>query len=461
MRCNIIQNSMKLTKFIGKNVRGYIDFSIEFRDSVTFLIGINGAGKTTALQLIEGLLRPDFYTLTNIAFSFIELCGRTSDNKKFQISCEKNTSTITIKYKQWRFVLADSFKIDFDKSSELYKETEVKFSNSATCSHIKSFKTPVFIGLNRRAEFDGYDQRRRYMREERMRMQYAEDDKWRRSLPANDRKYDSTLQYIQECIYDVIRYSSKTQSDITESFKQKIISESISISDMSYLDNALNSEKELQKIEKRKQDLEQACKELNISYNTMKYNKFFNEMKKALNVLATTNDNDTNKEERLRSMFTWITNVSQLKKIDKIIDYANEYTQNINELKRPINNFVEAANLFYKEGGKLLSVNNTGEIIVSSLLTGSTCSIFELSSGEKQIIKMLAYLSFYETVSAAPIFIIDEPELSLHLSWQELFVDALLKANPNIQYIMATHAPAIIAKNNRKEWCQDLSLKRS
>lgn len=299
------------------------------------------------------------------------------------------------------------------------------------------------------------------MREERMRMQYAEDDKWRRSLPANDRKYDSTLQYIQECIYDVIRYNSKTQSDITESFKQKIISESISISDMSYLDNALNSEKELQKIEKRKQDLEQACKELNISYNTMKYNKFFNEMKKALNVLATTNDNDTNKEERLRSMFTWITNVSQLKKIDKIIDYANEYTQNINELKRPINNFVEAANLFYKEGGKLLSVNNTGEIIVSSLLTGSTCSIFELSSGEKQIIKMLAYLSFYETVSAAPIFIIDEPELSLHLSWQELFVDALLKANPNIQYIMATHAPAIIAKNNRKEWCQDLSLKRS
>ena len=189
------------------------------------------------------------------------------------------------------------------------------------------------------------------MREERMRMQYAEDDKWRRSLPANDRKYDSTLQYIQECIYDVIRYNSKTQSDITESFKQKIISESISISDMSYLDNALNSEKELQKIEKRKQDLEQACKELNISYNTMKYNKFFNEMKKALNVLATTNDNDTNKEERLRSMFTWITNVSQLKKIDKIIDYANEYTQNINELKRPINNFVEAANLFYKEGG--------------------------------------------------------------------------------------------------------------
>lgn len=461
MGCNIIQNSMKLTKFIGKNVRGYIDFDITFRDSVTFLIGINGSGKTTVLQLIEGLLRPDFYILTNIEFSSIELHGRTNDNKKFQIACEKTTSIITIKYKQWRFVLADSFNIDFDNSSELYKEAEVKFSNSATYTHIKSFKTPVFIGLNRRAEFDGYDLRRRYIREERMRMHYAEDDKWRRSLPANDRKYDSTLQYIQECIYDVIRYNSKTQSDITESFKQKIISESISISDMSYLDKALDSEKELQKIEKRKQDLEQACKELNISYNTMKYNKFFNEMKKALNVLATTKDNETNKDERLRSMFTWITNVSQLEKIDKIIDYANEYTQNINKLKRPINNFVEAANLFYREGGKLLSVNNTGEIIVSSLLTGSTSSIFELSSGEKQIIKMLAYLSFYETVSAAPIFIIDEPELSLHLSWQELFVDALLKANSNIQYIMATHAPAIIAKNSRKEWCQDLSLKKS
>ena len=47
---------MKLTKFIGKNVRGYIDFSIEFRDSVTFLIGINGAVKRLHFSLLKDYL---------------------------------------------------------------------------------------------------------------------------------------------------------------------------------------------------------------------------------------------------------------------------------------------------------------------------------------------------------------------------------------------------------------------
>lgn len=38
---------MKLKKFKGKQIRGYMDFDIEFDESLTFLIGINGTGKTT------------------------------------------------------------------------------------------------------------------------------------------------------------------------------------------------------------------------------------------------------------------------------------------------------------------------------------------------------------------------------------------------------------------------------
>lgn len=37
-------------------MRGYITKKINFRDSVTFLIGINGLGKTTVLKLLNGLL---------------------------------------------------------------------------------------------------------------------------------------------------------------------------------------------------------------------------------------------------------------------------------------------------------------------------------------------------------------------------------------------------------------------
>ena len=40
----------------------------------------------------------------------------------------------------------------------------------------------------------------------------------------------------------------------------------------------------------------------------------------------------------------------------------------------------------------------------------------------------------------------DEPELSLHLDWQEKFIESILEINPTIQIILATHAPAIGAK---------------
>ena len=48
------------------------------------------------------------------------------------------------------------------------------------------------------------------------------------------------------------------------------------------------------------------------------------------------------------------------------------------------------------------------------------------------------------------IFIVDEPEMSLHLYWQKIFVDKIQEATPNIQLIFATHAPEIIGvrRNN-------------
>ena len=74
----------------------------------------------------------------------------------------------------------------------------------------------------------------------------------------------------------------------------------------------------------------------------------------------------------------------------------------------------------------------------------------------KRLIKWSKKREYYSS-NRSPIFIIDEPELSLHISWQEIFVDALLKASPDTQFIMATHSPAILAKNERKQFCEDLT----
>lgn len=77
-----------------------------------------------------------------------------------------------------------------------------------------------------------------------------------------------------------------------------------------------------------------------------------------------------------------------------------------------------------------------------------------LSSGEKQILVLFYELIF--NTNKNMILLIDEPELSLHIVWQEQFMDDLekiIKLN-NIKVIVATHSPQII--NNR--WANQIDL---
>lgn len=70
-----------------------------------------------------------------------------------------------------------------------------------------------------------------------------------------------------------------------------------------------------------------------------------------------------------------------------------------------------------------------------------------LSAGEKQMLSFIAYNTFYEDT----IFIIDEPELSLHVDWQRQLIPTLLEQGTSNQFILATHSPFIYANYPDKE----------
>ena len=90
---------MRLKHFVGKDVRGYMNFDINFRESVTFLIGINGSGKTTVIKLLSGLLTPSFIDLTQIDYTEIKLeCERISDSAQIVIHCKKSAGRMTLEY---------------------------------------------------------------------------------------------------------------------------------------------------------------------------------------------------------------------------------------------------------------------------------------------------------------------------------------------------------------------------
>ena len=67
-----------------------------------------------------------------------------------------------------------------------------------------------------------------------------------------------------------------------------------------------------------------------------------------------------------------------------------------------------------------------------------------MSSGEQQEIVL-----FYELIFETPnksLLLIDEPEISLHIVWQKIFMEDLQKVvkMKNLNVVVATHSPQII-----------------
>ena len=74
---------------------------------------------------------------------------------------------------------------------------------------------------------------------------------------------------------------------------------------------------------------------------------------------------------------------------------------------------------------------------------GDEMPLEKLSSGEKQLIIMLGESLLQEQSEC--VYFADEPEISLHISWQESLVNDVLRLNPNVQLILATHSPDIVS----------------
>ena len=75
---------------------------------------------------------------------------------------------------------------------------------------------------------------------------------------------------------------------------------------------------------------------------------------------------------------------------------------------------------------------------------GKQLELTQLSSGEQHEVVLLYELIF--NVQSNVLVLIDEPEISLHITWQKEFLNDLLKINKinKNQIIIATHAPSII-----------------
>ncbi|WP_457325945.1 AAA family ATPase [Roseateles sp. P5_E11] len=112
--------------------------------------------------------------------------------------------------------------------------------------------------------------------------------------------------------------------------------------------------------------------------------------------------------------------------------------QKSRDFEQSINRFLDNKTL---KIGNVASRSRLRQQVSVNTMAGPAYGLSALSSGERQILTMLYSAS--RTRFASGAFLIDEPELSLHIDWQRIILQELRNQSPERQIIACTHSPEV------------------
>lgn len=112
------------------------------------------------------------------------------------------------------------------------------------------------------------------------------------------------------------------------------------------------------------------------------------------------------------------------------------------EIQMHISELFEVINEMFADTGKTVDISKDSELVFWQ--DDLILKVEDLSTGEKQLLLLLVTVFLQDRQPS--ILFADEPEVSLHISWQQALIDNLRRLNPNCQLIVATHSPSIISR---------------
>lgn len=451
---------MKLTSLKIKRAYGYLDLHLRFDKTLSFLVGINGSGKTTALRLLEALLTPSLQLLDSVPHDQVELRLRDSKNKAVKIISVVTEDKTTLRVLRsgaidelvyLRPAQTTPRPQNSSEDHESYSAIYAQHADNPVLRFLqKELDTPLFLGLERRNVALHFDEGDNSL-ESRRREMFLHS--MRRRMPVTGQLGMGLLE-VQFLIQEIFRRSRGEQELFTKQLREDIFLDAFNFQPGAGFFKALHqgttANQFLEQIKKKRKDIEKALSDAGLAPNAFApvLDRFFNHI---ADLSQKSSKKNFSKDRDLAVELAF--NRPVVDRVLKLIDSSEKYNAKLQKLWTPINEFLELVNRFLIDSEKKLEIDEVGWLNVC-VQHDKKRSLDILSSGERQIVVILGHLAITKELNRAGIFIVDEPELSLHLKWQEIFVDSLLKASPNNQFILATHSPAIVL--DRDENCVSL-----
>lgn len=436
---------MKITKLIVKELYGYYDYDVNFNSDVTFIYGLNGCGKTTILNITEAIITGQIYKLFEYKFKkiILEYSPKTAPENIQKISIASDGECLIIVFKNKEHIL-ETINENREKMMD-FEKTKYYFKKYTFLSEIKNVFNYVYLPLNRSSVVYDFDEENRYFyhRNRTIFIDESFDDSTNKDLAMNQ---------IEKLIENSYRNINSQISEINDKFRNNILKSLLDVNEQYTSSNDLFKEiiqeqANVSSIKQTKVAYIKILKDLSLinKDEEINFSEFFDSV-----------CNDINKN-RDRISATTLLKMNEVIKIKKIVSLAEETEKQKTTIRKPIEKFIQTMNDFITndEEEKKIEINQMGHIYFTTKYNKTPISIQYLSSGEKQLLTFFANLIFKVDSKRSGIFVVDEPELSLHLSWQKIFVDKVLEIDKNIQLIFATHAPEIIGRRRNKMYRLD------
>ncbi|MBZ2154955.1 AAA family ATPase [Streptococcus australis] len=463
-----------LKKVTIKNLFDKEDINIDFSKRSVIITGDNGNGKTTILNIIYNVLVGNYPTLIKMKFDKINIKFQSEFEFMNEINIELKKNDILkqliIRYKiknknlkieissnLYNNIIVNSIKrsnkilYQEDRNDNLFyfledkstiiellaaiNENEFKPNITEINKSLLYFPTYRRIDLDIESYFSNlYDTSM---------MKYFKRDGLRKFTSFGD--IDRRVIGISNTdIEDILREYSRTLNEISSNNLDILLRDFAKNSILGMKEDALKFKSpELLMQTKILEQLTSINDSLNLEISNkqlVEISEQFEEKLKFFNKIKKNKPKDHEEMDKVLDLFMSLPMMQVFQKLQESYLSFNE------TMASELENYKYIQENLLDFSGNKLKLNKTELNEFYFFKEGAGIDKFnDFSTGEKQLITFLVYSAIELPKNTPSLIIIDEPELSLHVKWQNKLLKNLLKKS-NIKILSATHSPYILNK---------------
>ena len=376
---------------------------------IAVMVGPNGVGKTTIFNMIAGMLNLDFNTFRTVPFSRAALTLSTGDVLIVERSLDEQCLNVAFNDKKAKLSIASSGPLSKQHVEDV---EELKRAANSVLKIVSFEKADIHrsIALRAKETEQSTDQS---LYESQLEAHY------RRSIGKLDRNRSEpsnlsmkVRKFVQEAQFDYRKYFSSEGPELFPRILKRLHSRNSFTATTSELLGRL------QRIRVRESEMARFGLSMNIGDIEQ------------LSSLLSTNDETTK-------------GLAAAAALEAYVETLESKHEERELIASRLSKFEEVTNRFFVGKKVLIDYEEGLKILTKS---GRKISELHLSSGEYHLLYMFV-MALVSTRSGTTIAI-DEPELSLHISWQRQLINALsdCSAGASPLFLFATHSASIAAE---------------